>query len=170
MNKKVLLVAAILVGMAVVAAVLLVAKSSGGGNGENGTVIPSPTSVVSPTVAPNTPTTAPSPTPNVSPSLVGTPIPVATITIRALENPYRFEPEDITLASGETYTIEVVNDADTPHWLVEPDYLHLDVYVLPHTKKTVTLKADNAWYSRFVFYCKIHRNFSMNGTIVIDAP
>lgn len=168
MNKKILLIGVILVAAAILGVVLF-AAGAGGGSGENGTPTPSSTpSVLTPTAVPSTRTTAPSPVPGRTPSPIGTPIPVETITIRALENPYRWEPRVINLVSGEIYEIEVVNDTDTAHWLVEPDYMHLDVYVLPHTKKSVTLKADSAWKTSF-FYCRIHEGASMNGNIVVGS-
>jgi plastocyanin len=116
------------------------------------------------TATPSDPTpTAP---PTVSPTPVDEPtsVPVATIVIRALENPYRFEPDTIDLEVGKTYALELVGSEkdDEMHSFVvwrpnpkEGEGPVINEIVPPHKNVAVSFAPDQT--GEYLFVCEYHR-------------
>ena len=167
MNKRTFLVVFIIAATAfVVGWALVMAQGAKGGNDGNGVATPSPTIPAGATATPNKLIPTVPPTSTVSPTPTAAPVPVATIVIRALENPYRFEPNIVTLKAGSTYALQliggeeqhdfIVNNADLPFYeLIPANTVVSKVFTAP----------DRA--ARFAFYDSSYKKHGMVGVFIV---
>lgn len=111
----------------------------------------------------------------------GTPGPLAATPVRSIAvtlGDYRFTPDSITVASGETVQLELTNtDSVTPHnFTLKDEAAGLDVDVDVSAGRTEIVDITPLTPGEYKYYCnkkllfmKSHRDRGMEGTLIV-AP
>jgi plastocyanin len=108
----------------------------------------------------------------------------APLTVVIPKGTWSYQPDTLSVASGDQFTITIKNDDDTPHGFAIDAY-GVNITIPPHeTRQTPTLLARES--GNFDFYCsvtcgegmvtigtssKVHRgHFDMVGKLIVALP
>jgi plastocyanin len=111
-----------------------------------------------------TPPTVPSPA--TAPGKKSTPVPIATIVIQALQNPYRFEPNIVTLKAGSTYTLELIGGEEDHSFVVNNADLRFYAIIPARGTLSIVFTAPDR-DGRFVFYDPSYKEYDMVGVFIV---
>ncbi len=139
--------------LAIVSLTAVVLAACGGGASPTATTAPKPAATTAATATTTVPTTA-----------------AVDYTIKLLGNAsgsYQFDPKDLSLTAGRTYTIKLTSDAEPHTWSVKdpknPGKYLVDSGFLTNDSKTIQFTAPAA--GTYVLVCIPHESLGMKGTI-----
>ena len=88
----------------------------------------------------------------------------ATNDLEMEADDFYFGPTFVKATAGQTFSIELRNDGETPHTFTSTA-LGIDEHIDPHQRKSVTVTAPQSGVA--LFFCRLHQAQGMQGAVFI---